>query len=94
MNPKNGQVISACVFDTYTKSSRFDSFVDKPIPEGCVVVAACKDECNTNISQKGKHWFSKMGSKEIWELGYREGYVFIGVAGGNEANEKRSLRKG
>lgn len=31
-----------------------------------------------------------MGSKEIWNLGISCGYVFIGVNGCEDANEKRA----
>ena len=35
-------------------------------------------------------WFDAMGSVEIWNLGYRQGYVFVGKNGIKLANEKRS----
>ena len=34
-----------------------------------------------------------MGSYEIWNLGYREGYAFIGTSGYRGANEKRAIIK-
>ena len=53
------------------------------MPNGHIVVAACKDDCVTNLSTAGKKWFFDMGSKEIWNLGYRQGFSFIGINGQN-----------
>lgn len=48
----------------------------------------------TNLSSNSKKWFQNMGSKEIGNVGYREGFSFIGVQGSNEAAfEKRSTDK-
>ena len=80
INPKNGEILKAKVFDTYKSSSEFEAFIDSPnVPAGCILVAACKDDCVTNLSQKAKAWFAKMGSKEIWNLEYRQGFAFIGT---------------
>ena len=50
-------------------------------PKGYLVLAACKDECSTNLSLKAKEWFKSMGSTDIEVVGYRCGYAFIGVVG-------------
>lgn len=81
VNPNNGFVNSAKVFDTYKTSEHFDNFIHAFIPDKSIVVAACKDECSVNLSNEGKYWFSQMGSKEVWNLGYRESFVFIGISG-------------
>ena len=39
-----------------------------PIPEGHIVVATCRDEVSKNLSDKGRNWFEKLGSKEIHNL--------------------------
>ena len=31
-----------------------------------------------------------MGSKEIWKVGYRKGFAFIGVSGVVQVNENRA----
>ena len=56
INPSSGKIVSARAFDTY-KSSAIDKFISKDIPEGNIVVAACKDECSTKMSKTLKLWF-------------------------------------
>ena len=95
-NPFLGMIESAKVFDTYQTSrghDSFDAYITKHIPEGHIVVAACKDECTTQLSEEGKQWFSSMGSTEIQNLKYRCGFVFIGISGRHEAIEKRAMKK-
>ena len=58
--------------------------------DGYIVVAACKDECVTKLSLKAKYWFKEMGSTEIMDLRYREGFAFIGVLGAKQALERRA----
>lgn len=41
-----------------------------------------------------KKWFASMGSNEIWNLGYRCGFVFIGKLGKKDAVEKRAEEEG
>ena len=86
----NGRVEPTKVFDTYEKSNGFGEFVESDIPDGHIVVAACKDECSTGLSVNGKLWFTKMGSKEIWKVKYRCGFAFIGIIGQKTCTEKRS----
>ena len=72
INPSDCGVFVAEVFDTYKLSEKFDKFIDSnKAPEGCIVVAACKDECTRKLSTKAKFWFSSMGSSEIGKLKYR-----------------------
>lgn len=47
INPNNGKVESANVFDTYESSKHLDIFIKTFIPNGYIVVAACKDDCAT-----------------------------------------------
>lgn len=84
----------ARVFDTYKSSLAFDHFVKHDVPDGFIVVAACKDDCVTKLSKAAKQWFRDMGSKEIDQLEYRQGFVFIGVAGQKQAHEKRAAERG
>ena len=81
------------VFDTYESSDKFNEFISKEVPDGHIVVAACKDDCVKNLSTEGKNWFTKLGSKEIWDLQYRHGFAFIGISGRKEAHDKRSMRE-
>ena len=74
ISPTDGHVISAKVFDTHVSSKRFDEFVNYEIdhfPDGCIIAAACKDECVFNLSNTGKKFFERMGSKHIWKVRYR-----------------------
>ena len=41
----NGRVEVARSFDTYKSSKSLDNFIARVIPNGYIVVAACKDEC-------------------------------------------------
>ena len=89
VNPADAKVEFAKVFDTHESSQHLDNFIATGVPDGHIVVAACKDECFTNISESAKKWFTDMGSKEINNLKYREGFAFIGINGEVFANEMR-----
>ena len=67
INPESGQNICQGIFDTYKSSDQFEAFLREqpPIPAGTIVIAACKDDCVTNLSEIGKKWFSSMGSNYI-----------------------------
>ena len=54
------------------------------------MAAACRDDCITNMSEKGKKWFEDMGSLEIKELGYRQGFAFIGQFGKQVCVERKA----
>ena len=64
-------------------------FIKTDIPDGRIIVAACKDDCATNLSYNVKKWFARMGSREISKIGTRCAFAFIGVMGQTNANEKR-----
>lgn len=90
VNPKDANVEVSKVFDTYMSSDKLEEFIDKQrYPDGYIVVAACKDDCVKNLSKKCKMWFGKMGSTEIWDLCYRQGWAFISMIGLSNPNEKR-----
>ena len=63
INPNNGKVETAKVFDTYESSEDFDEFCQNSgIPDGHIVVAACKEECVINLSEQAMDWFEDLGS--------------------------------
>ena len=62
VNAVNGKVETAQAFDTCETGVEFDKFIAEGVPEGRIVVAACKDDCYTHLSNNGKQWFSDMGS--------------------------------
>ena len=57
-----------------------------------IVIAACKDDCVTNLSEAGKQWFIDMGSEDIQFLDFRCSFCFIGITGQKEPLEKRSSK--
>ena len=63
-----GKSIKCDVFDTYRSSKRLDEYYGKygSLKNGNIIVAACKDEFLSNLSQDAKTWFDDMGSSEIW----------------------------
>ena len=71
IDPSNGKIEAAKTFDSYSSTHRIDAYIEHLIPQGFIVVAACKDDCVTKLSDKSKDWFQRMGSSEIWNLGYR-----------------------
>ena len=91
INTLTGHVETAQVFDTYKSSEEFDIFVNKEIPRGFIIIAACKDECTTSLSDAAKVWFEKMGSSLIWTLEYRRSFAFVGISGESLCVESISL---
>ena len=71
INPSTGKAQTAQSFDTYESSALLDYFISAPIPDGYIVAAACRDDCVSQLSEESKQWFESMGSKEIWNVGYR-----------------------
>ena len=82
INPINFHVIQSKVFDTYKSSFELEEFITSPeLKNGCVVIAACKDDCVWQLSNKCKMWFAEMGSQYIWKIKYRYAFAFIGTIG-------------
>jgi hypothetical protein len=59
------------------------------LPKYCIVAAAVKDEASNKLSKDVKKMFAELGSKNIKNLGFREGWAFIGVRGLKKSAEKR-----
>ena len=60
INHLSSEVKVAMVFDTYKASEYFDHFVinvASTFPYGYIVLAACKDDSQKNLSEVGKEWF-------------------------------------
>lgn len=60
---------------------QFNYLIEKDIEDGHIVIAACNDDCVTNLNHLGKQWFANMGSYEINYLKYRQPFAFIGFIG-------------
>ena len=65
MNPQNQAIEFSKVFDTNDVRNKFDDFASNDLPDGLIVIAACKDDCRQHLSKEGRAWFEDMGSKEI-----------------------------
>ena len=50
MDPENGSIAVAQCFDTYKTSIYLEELIDKDVPNGYIVIAACKDDCVTQMS--------------------------------------------
>ena len=58
INRISGRVEVAKAFDTYKRSDTFNEFIsDEGIAFGSIIVAACMDDCITNMSREAKSWF-------------------------------------
>ena len=79
INPQaNFTVMISQVFDTYKLTEKLDLFIKgNYVEKGYIVVAACKDDCSTKLTTEHRNWFAEFGSKEIWNLDYRDGFVFV-----------------
>ena len=56
----------AQVFDTYKTSQKLDNFINyfpSYQEQDLIVIAACMDDCVTNLSELAKKWFEDLGSK-------------------------------
>ena len=54
LNSSSGKVAYSKAFDTHKSSKAFEDFIQNQVPEDYIIIAACKDVCVTNLSQKGK----------------------------------------
>lgn len=58
INPHNGEIQAKRVFDTYKSCEAFENYIkEKSIPDGSIVVAACKDDMATCMSWDCYEWF-------------------------------------
>ena len=94
VDPQDGKIYENHVFDTYESSDTMEKWIKKNyIRLDWIVIAACEDECAKNLSNYVKRWFGFMGSKEIWKVGYREGFTFIGTHGANAYKRNPPVEK-
>lgn len=89
---QNHEVLSSKTYDTFASKAESEKMVNDAAnaPVGSVIIAAIKDEGSRMLTQEAKDIFTAMGAKEINNLGYRDGYVFIGVRGSKSHVEKRA----
>ena len=79
INPKWGNIEWARVFDTYKSCDELDKFLDiiPKTEKDYIVCVACKDDCITSLSEKALEWFHTLGSKLMYDIGYRNSFAFI-----------------
>lgn len=46
IDPRTGKLKMGAIFDTYKSSDSLNEFIAKCVPQGDIVVAACKDDCS------------------------------------------------
>ena len=57
INPSTVRVELAQAFDTYKTSEELEDFIENDIVVGDIIIAACKDDCVTALSQTCIRWF-------------------------------------
>jgi hypothetical protein len=87
LNQRNHKVILAKAYDTYASEQASDDMLRdlKGLRRGSIIIAAVRDEASKNLSKEARAFFAKLGSKEAPQLGYREGWAFLGVKGQDNA---------
>lgn len=83
LDPFKHTVLQNEFYDTYADSKASKKFVKdfKRLPKGSVVIIAAKDESSKLLNGEAKAVVQSMGSTEIVNLGFRQGFAFIGVKG-------------
>jgi len=81
-------------YDTWGSADQSKALVAdaKKVPRGSVVIAVVKDDASRELTQEAKNLFIKMGSEEINNLGNKEGWGFVGVAGQKVFGEQRGAK--
>jgi len=88
---QNHEVMFKQTYDTYANGKASSQIVEDEaaVPPGSVIIIACMDECSAKLSQGVKDILVAMGAKEINGLGFREGYLFMGIKGTKSHLEKK-----
>lgn len=88
---QNHEVMHMATYDTYADAAASDRMVKDfaSAPVGTVIIAVVKDEGRKQLSQAAMDIFIGMGAKEIQNLQFREGYLFMGIKGTRSHLEKR-----
>jgi len=91
LEPFKHEIVLNQAYDTYGDAKASKRFVKdfKRLPTGSVIVIGVKDEASNKLSGEAKDVFAALGSKEVANLKFREGFAFIGVKGQIKFLEKR-----
>ena len=59
INPDDGRIKMGRAFDTHESSEEMEKWIknDEKVSKGCIVAAACKDDCSANLSDTVKNKF-------------------------------------
>jgi len=87
LDQRNHRVILAKAYDTYANDQASGDMLKdlKGLRKGSIIIAAVRDEASKKLSKGVKEFFTKLGSKEINSLGFRDGWGFLGVKGQDNA---------
>ena len=96
LNAETHKVILRKSYDMYgNKEASHDLARDyKKLSKSTIVIASVKDEGSTLFYEEARALFGDIGSKEVWSLGFREAWSFIGIKGQGQFVEKRGGRVG
>ena len=77
------KVLFAKSYDTDADGKASDAFLKDvtATPEVTVLLVSVRDEGSKILNGKVKKFFSKMGSNDVNQLGFRHSWAFIGVKG-------------
>lgn len=64
------------------------------LPQFCIIMVGVKDEGSRKLSKEVKAYFKQMGSNKINNLGFRQGWAFIGIKGMTKFAEKKGKQVG
>lgn len=87
---QNHEVIFSKSYDTFADAAASQRLIsdEAGLPVGTVIVAVVKDEGSKKLSQAAKDVFINMGAKKISGLGFRQGWLFLGMKGSKQHLEK------
>ncbi|KAM3837211.1 protein FAM3B [Vipera latastei] len=79
---KTGKVAAANYFDMWTGefSIPMTDFLNKA-PQKSLIFIVTHDDGSTKLNEDGKKAIAELGSKEIWNLKFRSGWVFLAAKG-------------
>jgi hypothetical protein len=83
-------------YDTYGDANAGAQLVTDSAgaPQGTIILAVVKDEASRSLSTPAKDVFGDLGSSEVYNLGFREGFAFVGIWGQKTFAEKRDKTTG
>ena len=98
IDPETQEVLIAEAFEHWGKVNSHNCVhfykALQNLPSGTIIAIAVSDEASDNLRELSKEILGEeMGSKEIFHLGFRESFAFIGVKGDpTQAKEMRNQR--